>query len=50
VRNGRMAGPWMVERASGERGTIALLVTDAMEPLALAGKDPMGLWKILRGM
>jgi len=50
VRNGRLAGSWLVERASGERGGIALLVTETMEPLALAGRDATGLWKILRGM
>ena len=50
VRNGRLAGPWVIGRASAERGRIALLVTEAMEPLALAGRDATGIWKILRGL
>jgi tRNA pseudouridine55 synthase len=50
VRNGRLAGPWLAERASAERGAVALLVTEDLAPLAIAGKDAAGLWKILRGM
>jgi tRNA pseudouridine55 synthase len=50
VRNGRLAGGWLAGHASAERGEIALLVTESREPLALAGRDPAGLWKILRGI
>lgn len=50
VRNGRLAGDWLAGRAAAERGGIALLVTERLEPLALAGRDPTGLWKILRGI
>ncbi len=50
VRNGRLAGPWIAARAAGEAGDTALLVTGRREPLAIAGRDPSGLWKILRGI
>jgi tRNA pseudouridine55 synthase len=50
VRNGRLAGGWLAGRAAAEREGIALLVTERLEPLALAGRDPTGLWKILRGI
>ena len=50
VRNGRLAGAWLARHAAAERGVIALLVTEGREPLALAGRDPAGLWKILRGI
>jgi len=50
VRNGRLSGPWLVERAASERGNLALLVTSRREPLAIVGRDPTGLWKIVRGI
>ena len=50
VRNGRLSGPWLVERAESERGNLALLVTSRREPLAIVGRDPTGLWKIVRGI
>ncbi len=50
VRNGRLSGPWLVERAAAERGDLALLVTSRREPLAIVGRDPTGLWKIVRGI
>jgi len=50
VRNGRLAGEWLAGRAAAERGDIALLVTERREPLALAGRDATGIWKILRGI
>ncbi len=50
VRNGRLAGPWLAARVAGERGGTALLVTERREPLAIAGRDPSGLWRILRGI
>ena len=50
VRNGRLSGPWLVERAAAELGDLALLVTSRREPLAIVGKDPSGLWKIVRGI
>jgi len=50
VRNGRLAGPWIAERAASERGEVVLLVTEGGEPLALAGRGGAGLWKILRGI
>lgn len=50
VRNGRLAGPWFAARVAGERGGTALLVTERREPLAIAGRDPSGLWRILRGI
>jgi tRNA pseudouridine55 synthase len=50
VRNGRLAGRWMARCAEAERGKVALLVAENREPLALAGRDPAGLWKILRGI
>jgi len=50
VRNGRLSGPWLVGRAASEPGGLALLVTPRREPLAIVGRDPAGLWKILRGI
>ncbi len=50
VRNGRLAGSWLVDRAAAERGDFALLVTSSREPLAIVGRDPTGLWKIVRGI
>ncbi|HLN93361.1 MAG TPA: hypothetical protein VK389_05830, partial [Thermoanaerobaculia bacterium] len=50
VRNGRLSGPWLVARAASERGDVALLVTSRREPLAIVGRDPTGLWKIVRGI
>ena len=50
VRNGRLSGAWLVERAATERGDLALLVTSRREPLAIVGRDPAGLWKIVRGI
>ncbi len=50
VRNGRLSGPWLGERASVERGDLALLVTPEREPLAIVGREPTGLWKIVRGI
>lgn len=50
VRNGRLSGPWLVERAAASRGDLALLVTSLREPLAIVGRDPAGLWKIVRGI
>jgi len=50
VRNGRLSGPWLVDRAASERGDFALLVTSLREPLAIVGRDPAGLWKIVRGI
>lgn len=50
VRNGRLAGGWMARCAEAERGKVVLLVAENREPLALAGRDPAGLWKILRGI
>jgi len=50
VRNGRLSGPWLVERAAEARGDLALLVTSRREPLAIVGRDPTGLWKIVRGI
>jgi tRNA pseudouridine55 synthase len=50
VRNGRLSGPWMVDRAAASVGDIALLVTSLQEPLAIVGRDPTGLWKIVRGI
>ena len=50
VRNGRLAGSWLVARVSGEHGNTALLVTERREPLAIVGREPSGLWKILRGI
>jgi hypothetical protein len=50
VRNGRLSGPWLVERAAAEEGDLALLVTSRREPLAIVGRDPTGLWKIVRGI
>jgi len=50
VRNGRLSGTWLVERAASERGNLALLVTSRREPLAIVGRDTTGLWKIVRGI
>ena len=50
VRNGRLSGPWLVERVASEAGDLALLVTSRREPLAIVGRDPAGLWKIVRGI
>jgi len=50
VRNGRLSGPWLVDRAAASRGDLALLVTSLREPLAIVGRDPAGLWKIVRGI
>ena len=50
VRNGRLSGPWLVGRAAAEPGDLALLVTSRREPLAIVGRDPTGLWKIVRGI
>jgi len=50
VRNGRLSGPWLVERAAASLGDFALLVTSRREPLAIVGRDPAGLWKIVRGI
>jgi tRNA pseudouridine55 synthase len=50
VRNGRLSGPWLVERAAAATEDLALLVTSRREPLAIVGRDPTGLWKIVRGI
>ena len=50
VRNGRLSGPWLVDRAADSPGDLALLVTSRREPLAIVGRDPAGLWKIVRGI
>jgi hypothetical protein len=50
VRNGRLSGPWLVDRAAASPGDFALLVTSLREPLAIVGRDPTGLWKIVRGI
>ena len=50
VRNGRLSGPWLVERVAAATGDLALLVTSRREPLAIVGRDPAGLWKIVRGI
>jgi len=50
VRNGRLAGPWLAGCVAGERSDTALLVTDKRHPLAIVGREPSGLWKILRGI
>jgi tRNA U55 pseudouridine synthase TruB len=50
VRNGRLSGPWLVDRAAASPGDFALLVTSLREPLAIVGRDPAGLWKIVRGI
>ncbi|HEY6096915.1 MAG TPA: hypothetical protein VIU83_02580, partial [Candidatus Deferrimicrobium sp.] len=50
VRNGRLSGPWLVARAAASVEDIALLVTSRREPLAIVGRDPAGLWKIVRGI
>ena len=50
VRNGRLSGPWLVARAAASPGDLALLVTSRKEPLAIVGRDPTGLWKIVRGI
>jgi len=50
VRNGRLTGPWLVRSAAASPGDLALLVTSRREPLAIVGRDPAGLWKIVRGI
>ncbi len=50
VRNGRLAGAWLAGWASEERGSVALLVTEPGDPLAIVGRDAAGLWRILRGI
>ena len=50
VRNGRLSGPWLVARAAASSVDLALLVTSRREPLAIIGRDPTGLWKIVRGI
>ena len=50
VRNGRLSGPWLVGCAAATPGDLALLVTSRREPLAIVGRDPTGLWKIVRGI
>ena len=50
VRNGRLAGSWLAGHVAGERSGTALLVTDKRHPLAIVGREPSGLWKILRGI
>jgi tRNA pseudouridine55 synthase len=50
VRNGRLAGRWLADFAAAVCGDTALLVTGTREPLAIVGREPSGLWKILRGM
>lgn len=50
VRNGRLSGSWLVGRAAAEKSDLALLVTSRREPLAIVGRDPAGLWKIVRGI
>ncbi|MGZ8441526.1 MAG: hypothetical protein ACXWXD_12210, partial [Candidatus Deferrimicrobiaceae bacterium] len=50
VRNGRLSGSWLVDRAAATPEDLALLVTSRREPLAIVGRDPAGLWKIVRGI
>jgi tRNA pseudouridine55 synthase len=50
VRNGRLSGSWLSGHAAASPGDVALLVTSLREPLAIVGRDPAGLWKILRGI
>ena len=50
VRNGRLAGQWLADFAAVVGGDTALLVTGIREPLAIVGREPSGLWKILRGL
>jgi tRNA pseudouridine55 synthase len=50
VRNGRLSGAWLAERSAAYRDALALLVTSDREPLAIVGRDPAGLWKIVRGI
>ena len=50
VRNGRLSGAWLSGHAAASPGDVALLVTSLREPLAIVGRDPAGLWKILRGI
>jgi tRNA pseudouridine55 synthase len=50
VRNGRLSGPWLIERAAAASEDLALLVTSRREPLAIVGRDATGLWKIVRGI
>lgn len=50
VKNGRLAGSWLGGLAAAAEGGTALLVTGSREPLAIVGREPSGLWKILRGI
>ena len=50
VRNGKLAGSWLAGCVASERSDTALLITDDGHPLAIAGRTPSGLWKILRGI
>ncbi len=50
VANGRLAGSWFAGCAAGTVGDTVLLVTERREPLAIAGRESSGLWKILRGI
>jgi len=50
VRNGRLPGPWLADLAAAGRGDKALLITGKRDPLAIVGRSPAGLWKILRGL
>jgi tRNA pseudouridine55 synthase len=50
VRNGRLSGPWLADFAAAGRGDKALLITGKRDPLAIVGRSPSGLWKILRGL
>lgn len=50
VRNGRLSGAWLSGHAAASPGDVALLVTSLRQPLAIVGRDPAGLWKILRGI
>ncbi|GAB4242870.1 MAG: tRNA pseudouridine(55) synthase TruB [Deltaproteobacteria bacterium] len=50
VRNGRLAGPWLSGRIAETRENVVLLLDPQGVPLAIAGRDSAGLWKILRGI
>jgi len=50
VRNGRLAGSWLSEYIASESSNTALLITGQGSPLAIVGRAPTGLWKILRGI
>ena len=50
VRNGKLAGSWLAGYVASERSDTALLITERGDPLAIAGRTPSGLWKILRGI